>query len=103
MQIMNRFSLIYAKSLVDLVVLLNQSAHVASRVIYFGENKGQSESFPDLDILNDAPFIAVLDLSPTVVVLAEDIEVLSSDTDVLVDLEDDSASESDKYRKVDTV
>ena len=75
-QVFNRFSLLYARSLIDLVVLLNQSAMFSAKVIYFGPNTGKSEAFPDLDLETEAPFIAVLDLAPTVVALAEDMELL---------------------------
>lgn len=75
MPINNRFAVLFAKSMLDLALIMNQTAYMQARLVYFGENKGTPEFFPDVDVVNVAPYIAIFDLAPVVCVVQEDLDI----------------------------
>lgn len=71
----NRIAVLFAKSMLDLCLIMNQQAYMQARLVYFGENKGTPEFFPNVNVERDAPYIAVFDLAPVVVVVQEDLDI----------------------------
>lgn len=79
MPVDNRFAVLFAKSMLDLCLIMNQQAYMQARLVYFGENKGTPEFFPDVNVERDAPYIAIFDLAPVVVVVQEDLEIMMAE------------------------
>ena len=74
-----RFMVVAAQSMFELVGMMNQVAHPMARVIYFGPNYGDySNTELFTDEIRNATFIAVFDISPVGVVPIDDIEFTPS-------------------------
>lgn len=68
-----RFMVVAAQSMLDLVGMMNQVAHPFARVVYFGLNYGDySNAEIYSDEVRNAKFIAVFDIAPLNVFPVED-------------------------------
>lgn len=73
-----RFHILAAPSIIDLVYVMNTEAPFGGKLVYMGENKDQPIVIPDVDIEHAHRFVAVFDMQPQVVLVQEDFDIIAT-------------------------